>query len=140
MPFHKFTQKTTLASLLAASMALAQTPYDEGQKALRQQEWLEAAGHFEQAFESEQADAAMYWRAHALYKAQRKGDAARQVRDLERQYPDSPWVNEARALQIEFQESATGAVVDDEGIARLLEVLGCPAGTRRDADRDLGRS
>lgn len=125
MPLHRCIQIIFFAGLLAASMALAQTPYDEGQKALRQAEWQEAAEYFAQAFDSEQADAAMYWRAHALYKAQQKGEAMRQIRDLERQYPDSPWVNEARALRIEHQESGSGTGVDDElrlyALHRLME-------------------
>ena len=114
MSFHNTLKKSTLAAVLAATTAMAQTPYDEGQKALRDQEWLEAADQFEQAFESEQADAAMYWRAHALYKAQRKGDAIRQVQDLERKYPDSKWVKEAQTLQIEHQGSARRNGMDDE--------------------------
>ena len=43
-------RKTALALALGAALgataALAQTPYDEGQKALREQSWMEAARHF----------------------------------------------------------------------------------------------
>ena len=113
------TRKTlkplALACLLAVSAgATAQSPYDEGQKALREQDWMAAAEHFEDAFDSEQADAAMYWRAHALYKAGHRGDAHRQIRMLERRYPDSDWVREAQALQIEHGGSSQDAIVEDE--------------------------
>ena len=107
-------RKFTLAGLMAASTALAQTPYDEGQKALREQDWLTAADQFEQAFDTAQADAAMYWRAHALYKAQRTGAAARQVQQLEREYPQSQWVKEAQALRIEHEGQGGDSAIDDE--------------------------
>ena len=104
---NKITRIFLIAILFAASVA-AQTPYDEGQKALREQRWKEAAEQFELAIESgsEQADAAMYWRAHALYKAGRNSHAERQIRSLERTYPESYWLKEAQVLQIEFQDPA----------------------------------
>ena len=111
----KIFKPLALACLLALSAgAAAQTPYDEGQKALRQQDWLAAAEHFEEAFDSDLADAAMYWRAHALYKAGRRGDAQRQARMLERRYPDSDWVREAQALQIEHGGSGEESIEEDE--------------------------
>ena len=64
-------KRIALATVLLATAALAQTPYDDGQKALREQQWMEAAEYFEQAIrdDRDQADAALYWRAYALHKA-----------------------------------------------------------------------
>lgn len=111
-------------TLLTAVSAMAQTPYDDGQKALREQRWMDAASQFEKAIKADkdQADAAMYWRAHALYKAKRDRDAERQIRKLASKYPDSRWVREAQVLQIEHQDSedviaqeaTDGSVLDDE--------------------------
>ncbi|MDX1460625.1 MAG: HEAT repeat domain-containing protein [Xanthomonadales bacterium] len=100
-----------------ASLA-AQTPYDEGQKALRESRWMEAAAHFAQAQDSAQADAAMYWRAHALYRAGHRGDAARQLEQLARRFPDSSWNEEARALKIEFEGGEP--IIDEEDRLRLF--------------------
>lgn len=105
---------TTLIALVLSAAALAQTPYDEGQKALREQRWMAAANHFEEAVDGEQGAAAMYWRAHALYKAGHRGEAARQIRDLEKRHPDSTWVQEAKALQIEHDGSINDAIEEDE--------------------------
>jgi HEAT repeat protein len=124
-----------LATIFTAAAALAQTPYEEGQEALREQRWMDAAEQFEAAIEQggEQADAAMYWRAHALYRASRGNEAERQISALERGYPDSQWVKEARILQIEHQDSADaiareaadGSGLDDElrlfALAQLME-------------------
>ena len=74
----------------------------------------------------------MYWRAHALYKASRKADAARQVLELERTHPSSSWLNEAKALRIEYQGPTDEDEDEDElrlfALSRLME---------RDADRAL---
>jgi hypothetical protein len=130
MSSNKSIRALVLTFVLLTTNAFAQTPYDEGQNALRSQRWMEAAGLFEQAIEADvtsqdEIPAAMYWRAHALYKAGHKGDAARQVRQLERQYESSRWLNEARALQIEYQGSIEDAGEEDElrlfALSQLLE-------------------
>ena len=117
-------KRIALATVLLATAALAQTPYDDGQKALREQQWMEAAEYFEQAIrdDRDQADAALYWRAYALHKAGRNREAERELRKLERGYPESRWVKEGQALRIEYQDpeksvaQATGSdqVMDDE--------------------------
>ena len=134
MLMNKILKTTILASVLIAATVLAQTPYDEGQKALREQNWTEAADQFKQAIKADKdkADASMYWRAHALYKAGRKSEAERQVRSLERKYPDSRWLKEAQLLQIEHDGSASviagttdKSLVDEElrmfALAQLMD-------------------
>jgi HEAT repeat protein len=133
MSINKILKKLILATVLVAVTALAQTPYDDGQKALREQKWTQAAEHFEQAIKEDKdnADASMYWRAHALYKANRNKEAERQLRSLERNYPDSRWLKEAQVLQIEHDGSAVLAdttndvVLDDElrmfALAQLMD-------------------
>jgi tetratricopeptide (TPR) repeat protein len=107
MPMKSTLKKWALAALLISATVLAQTPYDEGQKALREQRWMDAAAQFEQAIKADrnQADAAMYWSAYAYYKAGRSKEAERELRRLERKYPDSRWVKEAQSLRIENQDS-----------------------------------
>ena len=135
MPMKPALKRIALASLLVTATLMAQTPYDEGQKALRDQRWSEAAEQFELAIESdkEQADSATYWRAYALFQAGRDREAERVLRRLERKYPDSRWVQEGRALRIEHQDSersieqatAGDSVMDDQlrlfALAQLME-------------------
>ena len=104
----KFLKTFILTTVLVTVTALAQTPYDEGQKALREQNWTEAAEQFQKAIKADKktADASMYWRAHALYNAKRNKEAGRQVNTLERKYPDSRWIKEAQVLQIEHDSSS----------------------------------
>jgi len=135
MKMKNILKKIALATLLATTTVLAQTPYDEGQKALREKHWVEAADQFEQAIKTDkkQADAAMYWRAYAFYKAGRSKEAERELRRLERKYPKSSWVKEAQALRIEHQDpeksieqvTGNGSVMDEElrlfALAQLMD-------------------
>ncbi len=133
MSIQTILQKIILATALIAITAMAQTPYDEGQKALRERNWMQAAEHFEQAIEAEEnkADASMYWRAYALYEAKRDREAERQLRKLARDYPDSRWLKEAQVLQIEHggaqavSDSSDDLLEDEElrmfALARLME-------------------
>jgi HEAT repeat protein len=142
MSINKLLKQLTLATFLAAATVMAQTPYDEGQRALREQRWMDAAGQFEQAIaaDSEQADAAMYWRAHSLYKAGRRNEAQRQIRRLERKYPQSQWVKEAQLLQIEYGDSA-GTVdqgtSDPSGLDEELRMYALAQLMDRDPERAL---
>ena len=81
MSINTILKKLILATVLVAVTAMAQTPYDEGQKALREQDWTQAADYFKQSIKDDKnkADASMYWRAHALYKAGRNKEAERQA-------------------------------------------------------------
>ncbi len=141
MLMNKMLKSTILASVLIAATVLAQTPYDEGQKALREQNWTEAADQFKKAIKAdkEQADASMYWRSHALYKARRKSEAERQIRSLERKYPDSRWVKEARVLQIEHDgsEPVLSGATDGTGLDEDLRLFALAQLMDRDPERAL---
>jgi len=141
MSINKYLKTLTMTTVLLAATVMAQTPYDEGQKALREQNWTEAAGQFKKAIKAdkETADASMYWRAHALYKAGRKTEAERQLRTLVRKYPDSRWVKEAQVLQIEHDgsEPALAGVTDESGLDEDLRMFALAQLMDRDPDRAL---
>lgn len=74
----------------------------------------------------ERADAAMYWKAYSLMKLARRDEALSTLGQLTKQFPDSPWVRDARALEVEVKQAAgqTAATdaVDDE--TKLLALNG----------------
>jgi len=129
MPTMRILNRTALAAILAAALGtttvLAQTPYDEGQKALREQQWMEAVEQFEQAVKDDQgqADAATYWMAYAYYKAGRNNEAERELRRLERKYPNSRWVKEGQALRIEHQDPDKSAAKIASGVLEMDEEM-----------------
>ena len=138
---NKILGKTILISAMLATTALAQTPYDEGQKALREQNWPVAAEQFQQAIKADKsnADAAMYWRAHALYQAGRKAEAERQIVALERKYPDSRWIKQAQVLQIENQsaDAIASKTAGDSGLDEDLRIFALAQLMDRDPERAI---
>ena len=141
MDIKNYLRTVTLTTVLVAATVLAQTPYDEGQKALREQNWTVAAEQFKKAIKADKsnADASMYWRAHALYQAGRKTEAERQVKSLLRKYPDSRWVKEAQVLQIEHDDSAPvlAGVAGESGMDEDLRMFALAQLMDRDPDRAL---
>ena len=141
MDIKNYLRTVTLTTVLVAATVLAQTPYDEGQKALREQNWTVAAEQFKKAVnaDKETADASMYWRAHALYKAGRSKEAERQLKTLERKYPDSRWVKEAQVLQIEHGDTAPELVdvVDENGMDEDLRMFALAQLMDRDPERAM---
>jgi len=135
MPIKIALKKSILTCLLVATAVLAQSPYDEGQQALRDQRWTDAADQFDVVIQTgeEQVDAALYWKAYALYKAGRKNEAERELRKLERAYPQSRWTRESQALRVEYPDStesiervaANDSLMDDElrlfALSQLME-------------------
>jgi len=141
MTHRNFFRTVLLTSVLVSATVLAQTPYDEGQRALRDQDWNVAAEQFKEAIKADKktADASMYWRAYALYKTGLQKEAERQVATLERKYPDSRWVKEARVLQIEHDDSepVIADVTDKNGMDEDLRLFALAQLMERDPDRAL---
>jgi len=141
MTYRNFFRTLTLSTVLIAATVLAQSPYDEGQKALREQNWTAAAEQFKKAITADKstADASMYWRAHALYKAGRNTEAERQLNILERKYPDSRWVKEAQVLQIEHDGSAPvlADIRNESGMDEDLRMFALAQLMDRDPERAL---
>jgi HEAT repeat protein len=137
----KILKYTILASVLFTASVMALTPYEEGQKALRTQNWNVAAEEFQKAIKSSKnkADAAMYWRAHALYKANRSNEAMSQIKSLERKYPDSRWIKEAQVLKIEHQgaDAIAQSAGDSSGLDDDLRIFALAQLMDRDPERAL---
>ncbi len=114
------------ATVLAADDAAQRDDvYRAGRRALDDERWADAVGHFEQvvARGGENVDAALYWKAYALSKQGRSSGALGALRDLERDYPESRWRDDARALEIEIRQTSGKAVrpepEDDEELKLL---------------------
>jgi tetratricopeptide (TPR) repeat protein len=61
----------------------------------------------------ERADAAMYWKAYSLMKLARRDEALSTLGQLTKQFPSSPWLKDARALEVEVKQAAGQNVSTD---------------------------
>jgi len=85
-----------------------QDEYDSGTDAIDEEEWTQAVGHFDRAIamKGKRADAALYWKAYALTRAGRRPDALAAIAQLETSAPQSRWLDDARALEIEIRQGS----------------------------------
>ena len=62
---------------------------------------------------SERADAATYWKAYSQLKLGRRDEALSTLGQLQKQYPTSRWIGDARALEVEIKQAAGQPVAAD---------------------------
>ncbi|MDX1981479.1 MAG: HEAT repeat domain-containing protein [Bryobacteraceae bacterium] len=113
--------------------------YRYGKRALESKRWDKALKAFEKLEESKKGktDAALYWKAYVLHKLGRKSDALAALAALSRGWAQSPWLNDARALEIEVKQS-TGQPVSPEAEAdEDLKLLALNGLMRTEPERAL---
>jgi tetratricopeptide (TPR) repeat protein len=85
------------------------TAYDKAQTLLDQNRYGEAAEAYRLliASGSSRSDAAMYWRAYALSKLNRRSEALTQLSELQKKFPNSRWwTNDGAALLAQLDPKA----------------------------------
>jgi tetratricopeptide (TPR) repeat protein len=103
--------------------------YRSGQSALDRRQYEQAITRFDRVINAKgnRADGAMYWKAYALNKLGRRDQALAALADLEKQFPQSRWLNDARALAAEVR-SSSGQPASPESLAdedmKLLAING----------------
>ena len=76
----------------------------------------------------ERADAAMYWKAYSQLKLARRDEALATLGQLQKQFPTSRWLGDARALEVEIKQAAgqpvsADAMNDDLKLLALQGIL-----------------
>jgi HEAT repeat protein len=99
--------------------------YRDGQKALDDERWKDAANIFKKlaAERGGDADAALYWQAYALAKDGKEEDALATLRALHASYPKSDWIDDAEALEVEMRGDTVTVNAVASGSASETEEL-----------------
>jgi hypothetical protein len=81
--------------------------YDEGREALDEDRYDEAATKFTALADMNgpQTDAALYWKAYAENKRGKRDSALTTIADLKKRFPQSRWIKDSAALEIEVRQS-----------------------------------
>lgn len=89
--------------------------YDEGLRLRDEGKLDRAVDRFDQVAElkMKRADAALYWKAWAQNKLGHRPEALATLGTLEHDYPQSRWLNDAKALDVEVRQSSGQAVSPD---------------------------
>lgn len=91
--------------------------YDKGTEALDDHDWRKATRAFQEvaAMHLEHADAALYWLAYAQNKAGERSEALDTLVNLQKSYPKSRWLDDAKSLDVEIRQSA-GQQIEPEQV------------------------
>jgi len=81
--------------------------YSEGREALDEDRYDRAAEKFSEltTLNGAQTDAALYWKAYAENKLGKRDSALTTIADLKKRFPQSRWIKDAGALEIEVKQS-----------------------------------
>lgn len=94
--------------------------YESGKSALENHNYEKAVEIFDRVINarnpSTRIEGAYYWKAYALNKLGRHDEALTALNELTSKYPQSSWINDAKALQAEVQQ-AKGRPVSPENQA-----------------------
>ncbi len=82
--------------------------YRDGTRALDRSEWDKAAEAFSAVIQEkgQRVEGAYYWKAYALGKSGKRDEAVTLLNELEKNYPKSRWLDDARALRVELRQAA----------------------------------
>jgi len=86
--------------------------YSRGLDALDQRNYERALTSFDEYYrdmngkKDSRADGALYWKAYTLNKLGRRDEATATLAQLEKNYPSSRWLGDAKALQLEVSQGA----------------------------------
>ncbi|HMI50226.1 MAG TPA: HEAT repeat domain-containing protein [Candidatus Saccharimonadales bacterium] len=81
--------------------------YDSGRDALDEEQYQQAEEVFAELAKTNgpQADAALYWKSYAQSKQGKKDSALANIAELKKRFPQSRWLKDASALEIEVRQS-----------------------------------
>jgi HEAT repeat protein len=113
--------------------------YQKGQSALDAHRWDEAVQVFGQvaAEKGANADAALYWKAYALNKLGRREQALTTIGQLRQAYPNSRWLDDAKALELEVRQAAGQKVNPNSEPDEDLKLLALNGLMNSDPDRAI---
>jgi tetratricopeptide (TPR) repeat protein len=110
--------------------------YERGLRALDERRWDEAVEWFKMA-DKDRADAALYWLGFAHYKSGRMADALKALQALPSAHPNSRWLNDARALEVEIKQAQGKPVNPDAALDDELKLIALGGLVRSEPDKAM---
>jgi len=113
--------------------------YESGKSALDNHNYEKAVEIFDRVINaknpSTRADGAYYWKAYALNKLGKRDEALTTLGELSSKFPQSSWLNDAKALQAEVQQAKGQPVSPENQADEDLKLYAINALINSDADR-----
>lgn len=124
-------------ALATAGVARDDAAYQRGQNALENRRWEEALQAFNQVVNRNgpRTDGAYYWKGYALMKLNRRDEAQAAIGDLRQKFPQSRWLDDAKALELEIRQATGQNVSPDSESDEELKLLALNGLMHNDPDR-----
>src|SRR3989442_7382988 len=112
--------------------------YDQGRELIEEGKYDRAVERFNRLIDlkSNRTDAALYWKAYSLHKLGQRAEALTALTDLQKQFGDSRWLRDAKALEVEVR-SASGQTVAPDPNDDELKLLALRAIMQNDPDQAI---
>jgi tetratricopeptide (TPR) repeat protein len=113
--------------------------YEDAQEALDEGKWERALERFTQVADARgrRADGALYWKAYTQYKLGRPAQAIETLQAFYKEYPQSRWLKDAKALEVEVRQSAGQPADPNRQPDCELKLLAVNALMNRNSDEAL---
>ena len=111
--------------------------YADGTRALDSRDYDRAVVSFDRVIsaKSPRTEGAYYWKAYALHKLGKRDEAIAALAELAQQYPQSRWLNDARALTAEVKQAAGQGVSPENQSDEDLKLYAINGLVNSDPDR-----
>jgi len=113
--------------------------YRDGTSSIDDHRYERAIDRFDRVIANKwsRADGAYYWKAYALNKLGKREEALAALAEIPKQFPQSRWINDAKALQVEIQQ-ASGKPVSPENMSdEDLKIMAMSAVMNSEPDRAI---
>jgi HEAT repeat protein len=99
--------------------------YDQARNAIENNQYDRAIATFDRVIDAgaTQAPGAMYWKAYSLGRTARRPEALTTLAALQKQFPKSPWIKDAQALELEMRQASGQSVSADDQSSDDLKLL-----------------
>ena len=89
--------------------------YDQARSFIERDQYDRALPILDRVIQSKgnRVDAAMYWKAYSLSKLARRPEALTVLADLQKEFPNGPWLRDARSLEVEIRQASGQSVSAD---------------------------
>jgi tetratricopeptide (TPR) repeat protein len=113
--------------------------YSRGKSYLDRKEYDRAVDAFSQVIDSKnsRADGAYYWRAYAQNKLGHRDEALASLGELQKSYPGSRWLDDAKALQVEIRSQSGQPVSPETATDEDLKLLALNSLMNTEPERSL---
>lgn len=113
--------------------------YKRAIKALNEGQWERAIAYFSEIAgrKGKRAEGSLHWKAYAQNRLGQRDEALATLSELRTSYPQSRWLNDAKALEVEIQQAAGQAVNPEEEIDDELRLLALRGLLRAEPERAL---